>query len=317
MAKWLADIDQVAHYWANKVQAEGRSKNVFFEGDRIYSYGRHFCMGRHLPGDTVALSTQTYSPSTSRQQSKVRAAVRHLRVVYCYDPDASAAYNQQQTILAIEGKNIAAAAPRIRQSTRENLKADAVGLAVQFNEYLRALPADERGSVTPFVIDGELLDNIERQRVQRDAQEAERRRLDEEARKVALADAVAAWRRGEYVRHNLHSLPVMLRLVRNKGRYTGGLLREGKEDVIETSHGAEVPVKSVYGLWPFVQRARTGGMMMDAGDLFPSAKQLGVYELRFIRADGSIVVGCHDIPYAELERMAVELGLHTIENATA
>lgn len=317
MAKWLADIDQVAHYWANKVQAEGRSKNVFFEGDRIYSYGRHFCMGRHLPGDTVALSTRTYSPSTSRQQSKVRAAVRHLRVVYCHDPDASAASNQLQTILSIEGKNIAAAAPRIRQSTRETLKADAVGLAVQFNEYLRALPADERGNVTPFVIDGELLDNIERQRAQRDAQEAERRRLDEEARKVALADAVAAWRRGEYVRHNLHTLPVMLRLVRNKGRHTGGLLREGKEDVIETSHGAEVPVKSVSGIWYLVQQARAGGVQLDAETMAKAATRLGVYELRFIRADGSIVVGCHDIPYAELERMAVELGLHTIENATA
>lgn len=317
MAKWLADIDQVAHYWANKVQDEGRSKNVFFEGDRIYSYGRHFCMGRHLPGDTVALSTQTYSSSTSRQQSKVRAAVRHLRVVYCYDPDASAAYNQQQTILAIEGKNVAAAAPRIRQATRETLKADAVGLAVQFNEYLRALPAEERGNVQPFKIDGELLDTIERQRVQRNVQEAERRRQDEEARKVALADAVAAWRRGEYVRHNLLGLPVMLRLVRFKGSHRGGLLREGNEDYIETSHGAEVPAKSVAYLWHAVQQARAGGVQLDAATLAKAATRLGVYELRFIRADGSIVVGCHDIPYAELERMAVELGMHTAETTAA
>lgn len=317
MAKWLADIDQVAHYWANKVQDEGRSKNVFFEGDRIYSYGRHFCMGRHLPGDTVALSTQTYSSSTSRQQSKVRAAVRHLRVVYCYDPDASAASNQQQTILAIEGKNIAAAAPRIRQATRETLKADAVGLAVQFNEYLRALPADERGNVQPFKIDGELLDTIERQRQARNVQEAERRRLDEEARKAALADAVAAWRRGEYVRHNLNGLPVMLRLVRGKGTHAGGLMREGSADFIETSHGAEVNVKSVAYLWHAVQQARAGNVQLNAENLPSVAKRLGVYELRFIRADGSIVVGCHDIPYVELERMAVELGMHTAETTTA
>ncbi|TKW76780.1 MAG: hypothetical protein DI543_19125 [Bradyrhizobium icense] len=38
-------------------------------------------------------------------------------------------------------------------------------------------------------------------------------------------------------------------------------------------------------------------------------RRLGVYTLTTIRADGSIVVGCHDIPFNEMARMAVALDL--------
>ena len=40
---------------------------------------------------------------------------------------------------------------------------------------------------------------------------------------------------------------------------------------------------------------------------------LGGYKLTKIRRDGSIVVGCHDIPYAEIEGVAKELGLLKVE----
>lgn len=48
MRKVLKSTDEVMHYWANKVQSEGRAGNVFFEGDKVYSYGRHFVIARAL-----------------------------------------------------------------------------------------------------------------------------------------------------------------------------------------------------------------------------------------------------------------------------
>lgn len=42
----LRHTNEVCHYWANQIQPEGRAGNVYFDGPRIYSYGRHFCMAR-------------------------------------------------------------------------------------------------------------------------------------------------------------------------------------------------------------------------------------------------------------------------------
>lgn len=50
MRKTLSDRSEVAHYWANKVQPEGKAGNMFYVGDKIYSYGYHFCIARHVPG---------------------------------------------------------------------------------------------------------------------------------------------------------------------------------------------------------------------------------------------------------------------------
>lgn len=36
----------VAHLWANEKQESAHGSNFYFEGESIYSYGRHFEVGR-------------------------------------------------------------------------------------------------------------------------------------------------------------------------------------------------------------------------------------------------------------------------------
>lgn len=36
----------VAHLWANEKQESANGSNFYFEGESIYSYGRHFEVGR-------------------------------------------------------------------------------------------------------------------------------------------------------------------------------------------------------------------------------------------------------------------------------
>lgn len=36
----------VAHLWANEKQESAHGSNFYFEGESIYSYGRHFEAGR-------------------------------------------------------------------------------------------------------------------------------------------------------------------------------------------------------------------------------------------------------------------------------
>lgn len=315
MRKVLKDRREVAHYWANQVQAEGKAGNVFFDGPKLYSYGRHFVIARILPstGERAAVFTkQGYSSSTAQHQSIARAAWGG-RFVWTHDADHDAARNKHATQAAILAQLRAAETDRrILQRTRDGHKAKAVRLANEFNEYLAALPEHER-NCEPFNLDADVLPNAQEfidDGIQRAVADALRRN---EALRAELADAITRWRAGEDTRHGLHSLPPMLRLVRGKGLHTGGLLREGSADVIETSHGAEIPASAAPVLWAIVQRVRNA-----AKAYIPEparAEKLGHYTLKMIRDDGSIVVGCHDIAYSELQGIAAQLGL--IETATA
>lgn len=78
-------------------------------------------------------------------------------------------------------------------------------------------------------------------------------------------------------------------------------------DTIETSHGATVPTSAAPRLWRLIEAARTG----DAAAVSARFRgaHVGPFTLRAIEPDGTAVIGCHRIPYAELQRAAAALGL--------
>ena len=74
--------DAVARAWARRAWSAGRSGNgnLWFEGDTIYSYGRHFPIARFTEaldgsGPVVLFTTDTYSPTTAQHKGDVRAAL--------------------------------------------------------------------------------------------------------------------------------------------------------------------------------------------------------------------------------------------------
>lgn len=69
----------VAHLWANEKQESANGSNFYFEGESIYSYGRHFEAGRivrNKRGEKAYLiNDRYYSSTTSRHQYYVREAI--------------------------------------------------------------------------------------------------------------------------------------------------------------------------------------------------------------------------------------------------
>lgn len=69
----------VAHLWANEKQESANGSNFYFEGESIYSYGRHFEVGRivrNKRGEKAYLINDTYYSSiTSKHQYYVREAI--------------------------------------------------------------------------------------------------------------------------------------------------------------------------------------------------------------------------------------------------
>lgn len=305
----LSTSSEVFHYWANRVQSEGKCGNVFFDGPRVYSYGRHFMIARILPSGVVAFTLRGYSVTTSKHITQARQAANHMPRVFCNDPADSALQNMQAARSAINDALAASEKKGIRQSTRDGHKARALQLAEQANAYLAALPEDERGEVQP--IDTSALESVRAEMV---AAEQARERIKEEQRQARMADlreSLEKWRRHEIVtRTGLYELPPALRLGKSRGTYeTGGLLpdfgSEGRE-IVQTSHGAEIPVSDALKLWPIILRVMRGEKDYTPGEA------LGPYRLTQIRTDGSIRVGCHDIAFTEVRAIAVQLGL--IEN---
>jgi hypothetical protein len=88
----FGSADQVLHLWANQTQSDARSRNVFFHGRDVYSYGRHYRLGRivEFRGKRVALiNGDGYSVTTSKHISWAQSATSHLPTVVLKDFDWS------------------------------------------------------------------------------------------------------------------------------------------------------------------------------------------------------------------------------------
>jgi hypothetical protein len=79
----------VIHKFAQRTQYEGRSSNVFFEGDRLYSYGRHYILAQFLGQNDVLIGDRGYSSSTAKHISITIQATRQYTQWYetTSDPD--------------------------------------------------------------------------------------------------------------------------------------------------------------------------------------------------------------------------------------
>lgn len=285
MRNILSSINEACHFWANDVQASGRGNNVFFADSRIYSYGHHFCMARKT-ADTFVLTTRSYSSSTSGHIATLRGAMHGRAIVYCNDPAESASGNRESTNRKINNAFIGAEKKGIRKATIEKHKGEALRLAIEFNSYLEALPKIERNAKP---IDTEKLDQFRAILEREEKKKIKKREADLKIKALEELQYLTNWRSDVTMyTQGMRNNPAALRL---------------NGDIVETSHGANIPVSDALRLWPIIQRCRAGNKEYTPG------MPLGNYRLNQIKSDGSIVVGCHNIDYSEIALMSIALGV--------
>lgn len=91
----FSSYSEIAHLWANQLQDNARNsrKNFFFDGKKIYSYGLHYVIAKHVENDkgevAVLISNHNYSPTTNKHIRIVEQSVNHFKRIYCYNPDGS------------------------------------------------------------------------------------------------------------------------------------------------------------------------------------------------------------------------------------
>jgi hypothetical protein len=282
MRKCLSNSSEVFHYWANQVQTEGYSGNVSFKGTDLYSY--RACIGKIFP-DCVAITSRSYSNTTSGHASSARSATHSKKVIRVPYPNGSVYDNfncVNQTVTELFKKASTARGRKSEYIASARSQAADLNTWAQLNE-IEKLPFDMS-----------IFENIDFATIA--AQEKARQKIELEKRKAREIENQTAnyikleqWHAG--TRSN-YQLP----------HFAETFLRVSGENV-ETSRGAKIPVRHAKRLWPVIKHVIKSGADLNR-DL-----KLGVYRLSKIHADGAITVGCHFIKFDQLQKMAVTLNL--------
>jgi hypothetical protein len=75
MRKVFSNSSDVIHKFVERSQNEGRSANCYFEGDKIYSYGRHYLLGEFVNNgkeDAIVINDRGYSSTTGKHIGELR-----------------------------------------------------------------------------------------------------------------------------------------------------------------------------------------------------------------------------------------------------
>jgi len=285
--------NEVAHIWASQSQAEGRAGNIFFENGVIYSYGRHFPVARFAPeyGNIALFTSRGYSSSTGKHKGIIRAAIPDsYQIVYCDDVSRPASHNLDIWARRVERLRSDFAIHKNKQG-RGNIALEIYKNTGEVLSYCDALkmpaPAFTRDIQAEADARAYVAQAAEKRAINRGIKETEKNRIAA----LEAVERLELWKIGENV--NTNGFQFSDTLLRIKG------------DQIETTRGAKIPVSDALKIYPLLSRAKNTGKTIEAG-----LHQINLGAYRFNSFDGNtLIVGCHSIAWAQIEKMAQELKL--------
>lgn len=325
MTKHVFDSRQCIHVWAQQTQDHGRNRHdsCSFQGKTLYSYSTP--IARFVEGADgtryVLHSTDTWSVTTSQQQSQARFATRqypYFMVLSVGDHTALAHRENVAWYIHLYDSELV----RLKAMGWKKFARDGHMGPVFSVVPLVGLYDDAQGYARTFGLECPARDPAAdmdaaraEQRAKRTERAAEKYSASLEAQRAARAAAREAHVRevDAWAARVTATEIARFRTDENFSGYVGGavLLRRrrtaGGADVLETSMGATVPWRDalrIYGK-ALVCRDRGYGMATAFGR---PGERVGQFTVDEIRADGSFRAGCHDIAWHEIERLALEQG---------
>jgi hypothetical protein len=295
MKKVFSSISEAIHIFANQPEREGRASSVSFHDGKLYSY--RTVIAQHVIGANgeaaIILNNTSYSNTTSKQQGAIHFAACHIKRLYirgvgfgceCLKPYSAENWRglDVKKLIATyerEAADFLAKASRARNNA-ENYRAAAFNTLTELTEYLAFFGIQyETGDLS--ALEAAAIEAAKRSRELEKARKAERIREQ--------AEALEKWRSGENVYRSFEVTALRI---------------NGNE--IETSRGAKIPVEHAIKAWPMLKRLHNGGADVDLSE---NSIKFGVYSMRAFKND-SLIVGCHTIPFVEVQGIANQLSLN-------
>lgn len=302
--KKVFDDRNVAHLWANKVQSDARNQRhtFYFEGDTIYSYGRHFPIAVHYK-NVVLFTLDTYSNTTAKHIDYVRSAASHKDKIYCLNPDSAAYGNHTRNIDHwIDG--IKSEIKNLERSKKPSIYLDKIEQAKgQLNKYLQFFNLKlnkEQQKIIAVKSYDEYKELIQKERAAKERKKATLLKVGKPLYVNALrlwkdyADITPAKYRESLTPHQQSSILYYAEQTSYTTLRTNGI-------EIETSKGIKLPVEVGKRYYNFFKRiVKSGGCHGNCN------YRMLDYKVKSATSEG-LVIGCHNIPTEEIEAIAVKL----------
>lgn len=122
----FSNAQDCVHAFAQRETPQGRSSNVFFYGDKIYSFGYHYELGRFIDDNTIIINDKGYSNTTAKHISYLIGGTRQYKQFFTTRCDIYLVHSQ---VLSLKDKLATAKKP-------ENYINSILSLWDSLNEYL-------------------------------------------------------------------------------------------------------------------------------------------------------------------------------------
>ena len=154
----FSNAQDCVHAFAQRQTPQGRSGNVFFYGDKIYSYGYHYLLAEFIDDKTIVINNSGYSSSTSKHISYVRSGTRQYKQFFTRDCEIGLVYNQ---VLTLQGNLANARKP-------ENYINQILSLFDSLNEFIqyrkdKNTPKDTRYKAIKAIVKHLNIDSVQYQ----------------------------------------------------------------------------------------------------------------------------------------------------------
>ena len=307
---------EVPHLWIHETQESARNAqgNVSFDGDTIYSYSQAIARIVHnrRKGKVVLFRDESFSVTTSGHQSNVRNSIpsdvpvftvpsigvsstsyyyKHPNVednVVDHKHNLKSYQNRIDSAVLAAKRAHKRSANRVRSAARTAVEGDAYA---EFFNLKTRFHIPELPGMAEKVQQQQESNRIEAE--QWEARDRIFKRQLEEERERFISEDLPAWRSGEknHIRFPWE-FPVALRIV---------------DDQVQSSQGASIPAEHAKKVVPIVRAIQKG--TRPAYVTNGHTIHLGHYALNSITGDGTITVGCHVIPFSEVDYVGQQLGV--------
>jgi hypothetical protein len=315
--KRVVEPAQVAHLWAHKVQSDAHNqrKNIYFEGDTIYSYGGHFPIARHVTGmcgkAAILFTTRSYSSTTNKHIWAVRSAIPagvpvfHIARVNQLTPNeeitawanvkswqaeylgravdiltsACVKWSDCPSLINKAKSEISAANKMARFfGVKDTVKLPSA-LLKKANEFCKATTDRRAKHVARIAYNREHASEIWK----------ERQRKREIERAKSNAEKIADWRAGGSAQYLGWDAPCAIRV------------KPTDADIIQTSKGAEFPLLHGQRAYRFLSSLRADGKTYQRNG---HTEHVGDFAIDSMDGSGTVTAGCHVLPWDEIETFA-------------
>lgn len=276
---------ELAHAWANGLSMNGKCSTMYFEDDRIYSYGSHYEIARLVAAPNglrfAFINSNGYGKATAKHTNHVFHAIpqdiREVFVPFLRRPLSGSQYFEKtmlpdivpimmQEVDELIQKQLRARDNYYYFGNAQRRLADVVVVCESFNIPIPKLPPDwDKAEAKAALL--------------RDTKEQRDRERQEKQRQAEL-EKLERWLKGERV-GPLYNVPVHLRFT------------DASQDWIETTKGARVRTDMALGMLVKLKTRQA-----SKGDKLDGYTLLGYDE-------HEVTIGCHKIGWDVIDKLFV------------